>query len=85
VVFEPNDFFLWSRVKRDISSFLSTVWRQGALFGRTPEEAFFVKCDEENNPAATRDVGQLWIDIGIAPVKPAEFVIFRIGQFTPGA
>ncbi|MGD9932233.1 MAG: phage tail sheath family protein [Dehalococcoidia bacterium] len=85
VVFEPNDFFLWSRVKRDISSFLTTVWRQGALFGRTPEEAFFVKCDEENNPAATRDVGQLWIDIGIAPVKPAEFVIFRIGQFTPGA
>jgi phage tail sheath protein FI len=85
VVFEPNDYFLWRRVKRDVSNFLTTVWMQGALFGRTPEEAFFVKCDEENNPSATRDLGQLYVDIGIAPVKPAEFVIFRIGQFTPGA
>ena len=85
VVFEPNDFTLWQKVKRDVGNFLTTVWMQGALFGRTKEEAFFVKCDDENNPQATRDAGQLYIDIGIAPVKPAEFVIFRIGQYTPGA
>jgi hypothetical protein len=58
---------------------------QGALFGKTPDQAFFVKCDEENNPSMTRDLGQLYVDIGIAPVKPAEFVIFRIRQYTPGA
>ncbi|MCK6565175.1 MAG: phage tail sheath subtilisin-like domain-containing protein [Dehalococcoidia bacterium] len=85
VVFEPNDYALWQRVKRDVSAFLKRVWMDGALFGQTPEEAFFVKCDAENNPPETRDVGQLIIDVGIAPVKPAEFVIFRISQFTPGA
>jgi phage tail sheath protein FI len=85
VVFEPNDYFLWRRVKRDVSNFLTTVWMQGALFGKTPDQAFFVKCDEENNPSMTRDLGQLYVDIGIAPVKPAEFVIFRIRQYTPGA
>jgi len=84
VVFEPNDYALWQRVKRDISAFLKQVWMSGALFGATPEEAFFVKCDEENNPVETRDAGQLIVDIGIAPVKPAEFVIFRISQYTPG-
>ncbi len=82
-VFEPNDMMLWSKMRRDINSFLKNVWREGALFGATPEQAFFVKCDEENNPQETRDVGQLIIDIGIAPVKPAEFVIFRIGQYAP--
>ncbi|HSE46926.1 MAG TPA: phage tail sheath subtilisin-like domain-containing protein [Gemmatimonadales bacterium] len=85
VVFEPNDYALWQRVKRDISAFLKRVWMSGALFGATPEEAFFVKCDAENNPPELRDAGQLVIDIGLAPVKPAEFVIFRISQFTPGA
>lgn len=85
VVFEPNDYALWQRVKRDISSFLKRVWLSGALFGATPEEAFYVKCDAENNPPELRDVGQLVVDIGLAPVKPAEFVIFRISQFTPGA
>lgn len=84
VVFEPNDYALWQRVKRDISAFLKQVWMSGALFGATPEEAFFVKCDEENNPVETRDAGQLIVDIGISPVKPAEFVIFRISQYTPG-
>lgn len=84
-VFEPNDTLLWGKMRRDISSFLRNVWRDGALFGDTPEQAFFVKCDEENNPQDTRDLGQLYIDIGIAPVKPAEFVIFRIGQYAPEA
>ncbi len=82
-VFEPNDQMLWSKMRRDINAFLKNVWREGALFGATPEQAFFVKCDEENNPQETRDLGQLIIDIGIAPVKPAEFVIFRIGQYAP--
>ena len=84
-VFEPNDYMLWQKVKRDVGSFLTNVWLSGALFGRTPEQAFFVKCDEENNPQSTRDAGQLIVDIGLAPVKPAEFVIFRIAQYTPGA
>jgi hypothetical protein len=85
VVFEPNDMALWERAKRTINSFLVRVWRDGALFGATPGEAFFVKCDGENNTAETIDAGQLIIDIGIAPVKPAEFVIFRIAQFSGGA
>ena len=85
VVFEPNDQRLWGRVKRTINSFLLRVWRDGALFGATPDQAFFVKCDEENNPAEVRDAGQLIVDIGIAPVKPAEFVVFRIAQFSGGA
>ncbi len=85
VVFEPNDFTLWNTIKRDVSAFLTMLWRQGALFGRTPEEAFFVKCDEETNPPEEIDAGRVIIEIGIAPVKPAEFVIFRIGQSQKGA
>jgi len=85
VVFEPNDIRLWGRVKRTINAFLMRVWRDGALFGATPDQAFFVKCDAENNPPETRDAGQLIVDIGIAPVKPAEFVVFRIAQFSGGA
>jgi hypothetical protein len=83
-VFEPNDFRLWKRVTRTIASFLTLVWRQGALMGETPEKAFFVKCDEETNPPEVIDVGQLIVEIGLAPVKPAEFVIFRIGQMPAG-
>ena len=82
VVFEPNDQQLWDRVKRTINAFLLRVWRDGALFGATPDQAFFVKCDEENNPPENRDAGQLIVEIGIAPVKPAEFVVFRIAQFS---
>jgi hypothetical protein len=81
VVFEPNDQDLWARVRRDVSAFLRLVWRSGALFGSTPEEAFYVKCDEELNPLEVRDAGQLIIEVGMAPVKPAEFVIFRISQW----
>jgi phage tail sheath protein FI len=85
VVFEPNDPKLWDSVKRTITMFLRRVWRDGALFGRTPAEAFFVKCDEENNPPENRDAGILTVELGIAPVKPAEFVVFRISQFSEGA
>ncbi len=85
VVFEPNDMDLWERIKRDIRAFLTRVWRDGALFGATPDEAFYVKCDDELNTVEVRDAGQVIIDIGIAPVKPAEFVIFRISQWAGGA
>jgi phage tail sheath protein FI len=85
VVFEPNDQRLWDTVGRTISMFLRRVWRSGALFGRTPAEAFYVKCDAENNPPENRDVGILTVDVGLAPVKPAEFVVFRISQFSEGA
>ncbi len=81
VVFEPNDSTLWAKVRRDVTSFLKTVWLSGALFGNTPEQAFYVKCDEELNPLEIRDLGQLIIEVGLAPVKPAEFVIFRITQW----
>ncbi|MCJ7549272.1 MAG: phage tail sheath subtilisin-like domain-containing protein [Anaerolineae bacterium] len=81
VVFEPNDRMLWARVRRDVASFLRTVWLGGALFGSTPDEAFYVKCDDELNPPEIRDLGQLIIEVGMAPVKPAEFVIFRISQW----
>jgi phage tail sheath protein FI len=81
VVFEPNDQQLWARVRRDVRAFLTNIWSSGALFGLTPGEAFYVKCDEELNPAEVRDLGQLIIEIGISPVKPAEFVIFRISQW----
>jgi hypothetical protein len=82
VVFEPNDQSLWARVNRTVSAFLFNVWRSGALFGDTADQAFYVKCDEETNPPEVRDIGQLVVEIGIAPVKPAEFVIFRISQFS---
>jgi phage tail sheath protein FI len=81
VVFEPNDSQLWARVRRDINAFLTMVWRSGALFGATPEKAFYVKCDAETNPPEARDLGQLVVEIGMCPVKPAEFVIFRFSQW----
>jgi len=85
VVFEPNDLDLWQRIKRTINAFLLGVWRDGALFGATPEQAFYVKCDSETNPPDVVDRGQVICEIGIAPVKPAEFVVFRLAQFSGGA
>jgi hypothetical protein len=84
-VFEPNDFRLWGTMERAINMFLRRVWRSGALFGASPEQAFFVRCNEENNPSENRDVGILTVDVGIAPVKPAEFIVFRLSQFSDGA
>lgn len=85
VVFEPNDQTLWERVKRTISAFLLGLWRDGALFGATADQAFYVKCDAETNPPDSIDQGKLVVEVGIAPVKPAEFVIFRISQWQGGA
>ena len=79
-VFEPNDKKLWEGLKRTVNAFLRGLWRDGALFGATAEQAFFVKCDEETNPPESIDLGKVVVEIGIAPVKPAEFVIFRITQ-----
>lgn len=84
VVFEPNTPKLWARVSRDINAFLGQLWSAGALYGASPSEAFFVKCDEELNPPESRDLGRLIIEIGLAPIKPAEFIIFRISQFAGG-
>jgi len=81
MVFEPNDEILWSKVRRDISAFLKTVWRSGALFGNSPDQAYYVKCDSELNPPEIRDQGLLICEIGLAPVKPAEFVVFRFSQY----
>jgi phage tail sheath protein FI len=85
VVFEPNDHALWARIRRNVSAFLVNEWRNGALFGSRPEEAYYVKCDEETNPPESVDLGRVICEIGIAPVKPAEFVIFRLAQFSSGS
>jgi phage tail sheath protein FI len=85
VVFEPNAGPLWKDIQRDVGAFLTLLWRQGALAGSRPEDAFFVKCDAETNPPEVVDAGQVVVVIGIAPVKPAEFVIFRIGQTAVGS
>jgi len=82
VVFEPNDEPLWARVRQTITNFLTTTWRSGALQGTKPDEAFFVKCDRTTMTQDDIDNGKLICLIGIAPVKPAEFVIFRIQQKT---
>lgn len=79
-VFEPHDFTLRRSLVLSVSSFLETIWRQGVLVGTAPAEAFFVKCDETNNPPAVVDQGKLIADVGVAPTHPAEFIIFRIGR-----
>jgi len=85
VVFEPNAEPLWARVRRSISNFLTTVWRNGALEGVKPEEAYFVKCDRTTMTQTDIDNGRLIVLVGVAPVKPAEFVIIRIGLWTARA
>jgi phage tail sheath protein FI len=86
VVFEPNDANLWARARRTVNSFLLGLWRAGAMVGATPEQGFYVKCDEETNPRESVDEGRVTIEIGVAAVKPAEFVVIRIGQWAgPGA
>ncbi len=82
VVFEPNDQQTWGYVRRSISNFLTRVWKNGALMGTTQDEAFFVHCDDKTMTQDDIDNGRLICYIGIAPVKPAEFVIFRISQKT---
>lgn len=85
VVFEPNNEKLWARVRATITQFLTKVWKDGALMGTKAEEAFFVKCDRTTMTQDDIDNGRLICVIGIAPVKPAEFVIFRIAQWQGGS
>ena len=82
IVFEPNEEALWKKIVRSCNVFLDDLWRQGALVGATQDEAYYCKCDKETNPPEARDVGQLVCEIGISPVKPAEFIIVRIHQWT---
>jgi uncharacterized protein len=82
VVFEPNDPALWAKITRNVTAFLTNVWQDGALLGNTPQEAFYVKCDAENNPDEVRSKGEVVTEIGVAVTKPAEFVIFRISQWS---
>jgi phage tail sheath protein FI len=84
-VFEPNNLQLWQKLKRTINQFLTQVWRAGALFGATAEEAFYVLCDDMNNPDAERALGRLHIEIGVRPSYPAEFIIVRIGMWQGGS
>jgi phage tail sheath protein FI len=84
-VFEPNDYKLWARITQSVSAFLTRVWRDRALMGKKPEEAFFVKCDRTTMTQDDIDNGRLIMLVGIAPVKPAEFVIIRIGQWAGGS
>jgi len=83
VVFEPNDMDLWERVKRTVNNFLEGLWRNGALFGSAPAEAFYVKCDASLNTHTTMMLGRLYVEVGVCPVRPAEFVIFRVSQWAP--
>jgi phage tail sheath protein FI len=85
VVFEPNDPVLWKRIIRNVSAFLRIQWLEGKLVGNKPEEAFFVKCDEETNPPESVALGRVITLVGVAPSRPAEFVIFRISQIFGGS
>jgi uncharacterized protein len=84
-VFEPNNPRLWANIQQTIEDFLTVLWRDGALLGDKPEQAFFVRCDRTTMTQNDIDNGRLICLIGVAPTKPAEFVIFRIGQFTADA
>lgn len=84
-VFEPNDLALWQRLKRTLTEFLTRVWQDGALFGASADEAFFVRIDDALNPPATRKQGLLYAEIGAQPVYPAEFIVVKIGIWDGGA
>lgn len=84
-VFEPNNERLWANLKQTVSDFLFVLWKDGALLGTKPEEAYFVRCDRTTMSQNDIDTGKVIVLIGVAPVKPAEFVIFRVGQFTASA
>ncbi|MFD9472012.1 phage tail sheath family protein [Streptomyces goshikiensis] len=83
-VFEPNNTALWKALERTVTEFLTRVWQAGALFGRSAEEAFYVKIDEELNPSPVRELGQVFIEIGLAPTRPAEHVVIQLGLWSGG-
>jgi uncharacterized protein len=83
-VFEPNGETLWARIRTTVTDFLTTEWRSGMLQGTAAEQAFFVRCDPSTMTQNDLDNGRLNVVVGVAPVKPAEFVIINIGQWTAG-
>jgi len=84
-VFEPNDLALWQKLKRSIGDFLTALWGDGALFGAKATDAFYVRIDEELNPPSTRALGRLYIEVGMVPTYPAEFIVLRIGIWNGGS
>jgi phage tail sheath protein FI len=84
-VFEPNNQELWKKLERTLGAFLTKVWRDGALFGATAKEAFYVRIDEALNPFTERQLGRLTIEIGVSPSYPAEFIVVRIGIWEGGS
>jgi len=80
VVFEPNQPSVWKVLERNIGFFLTDMWRAGAFVGAMPQDAFFVRCNEETNPPETRDAGMIIVEVGVAIVRPAEFIVFRVEQ-----
>ncbi len=80
VVFEPNDEPLWAKIRLNVGAFMKRLFRQGAFQGSTPDKAFYVKCDSETTPQADINLGIVNIEVGFAPLKPAEFVIIKIQQ-----
>jgi phage tail sheath protein FI len=84
-LFSPNNTALWKGLERSIEEFLARVWEAGALFGATAKEAFYVQINEELNPPAVRDLGEVFVEIGLAPTRPAEYIVLRIGLWDGGA
>jgi len=76
--FEPNNIKLWIRIEREVSAYLQTLFNRGALKGSSPEEAFYVKCDDETNPTSVQDEGKVVSEIGVAPTVPSEFIVVRL-------
>jgi phage tail sheath protein FI len=84
LAYEPNDVRLWVRIMRELTAYLDDLFQHGALKGRTPEEAFFVKCDSETNPPEVTDAGMVVTNVGVALTAPAEFIVVRIIHGTSG-
>jgi hypothetical protein len=84
VAFEPHDARLWNRIRREVSGYLNGWFRQGALQGSSPQEAFFVKCDAQNNPPENREKGKVVVEVGLAPLHPSEFIVVRLVQTESG-
>jgi phage tail sheath protein FI len=82
-VFEINTPSLWKALEYQVAYFLKTLWERGFLRGDTPEDAFFVRCNEETNPREVRDAGILVIECGVSPVRPAEFIVFKVEAEVP--
>ena len=80
MVFEPNDEPLWSQIRLNVGAFMHELFRQGAFQGTAPAQAYFVRCDSDTTPQSDIDLGIVNIEVGFAPLKPAEFVILKIQQ-----